>query len=166
MDACFCSGNNFISSGFWLFSPSENCLVQEYYSTGNDGDVNTYDDGFGDRRIKISGQRQKNLLIAILINFVISPLLAFLWAKLFFKNSDPKFVAGWILKLTMPCSAMMVAWTGLAKGKTETALVIQVFSFILAIMFLPFWMTTLAHSYVTTPAFLIIKKYFLLSLFQ
>jgi len=88
--------------------------------------------------LKLVVKDRKILLLAILINFIFSPLLAFLWAKLFFNNLDPKFVVGWILKLTMPCSAMMVAWAGLAKGKTETALIIQVFSFILAIPFVPF----------------------------
>lgn len=112
--------------------------------------------------LKLVAKDRKILFLAVLMNFIISPLLAFFWAKLFFNNLDPKFIAGWILKLTMPCSAMMVAWTGLAKGKTETALVIQVFSFILAIMFVPLWMTILAHSYVAIPAFFIIKKIFLI----
>ncbi len=110
--------------------------------------------------LKLVVKDRKILFLAILINFIFSPLLAFLWAKLFFNNLDPKFVVGWILKLTMPCSAMMVAWTGLAKGKTETALIIQVFSFILAIPFVPFWMSALGHSYVAIPTFFIIKKIF------
>ncbi|MDZ7611228.1 MAG: bile acid:sodium symporter [Candidatus Moranbacteria bacterium] len=105
---------------------------------------------------------KKIILLAVLINFVISPLAAFLWAKLFFGGLDPKFTAGWILKLTVPCSAMMVAWTGMAKGKTETALVIQVVSFILAIFFVPFWMTVLASSYVTIDAYFIIQKILLI----
>jgi ACR3 family arsenite efflux pump ArsB len=110
--------------------------------------------------LKLVARDKKILLVTVLINFIISPLLAFVWAKLFFNNLDPKFSVGWILKLTMPCSAMMVAWTGLAKGKTETALVVQVFSFILAIFFVPFWMSVLAHSYITIPTFFIIKKIF------
>ncbi len=110
--------------------------------------------------LKLVVKDKKILLLATLINFIISPLLAFVWAKLFFHNLDPKFIAGWILKLTMPCSSMMVAWTGLAKGKTETALVIQIVSFILAVIFVPFWMTTLAHSYVAIPVSFIIKKIF------
>lgn len=110
--------------------------------------------------LKLVAKDKKILLVAVLVNFVLSPLLAFLWAKLFFNNLDPKFIVGWILKLTMPCSAMMVAWTGMAKGKTETALVIQVVSFILAIFFVPFWMNALARSYVAIPIFFIIKKIF------
>lgn len=110
--------------------------------------------------LKLVVKDKKILFLATLINFVISPLLAFFWAKLFFHNLDSKFIAGWILKLTMPCAAMMVAWTGLAKGKIETALVIQVVSFILTIIFVPLWMTILAHSYVSIPVFFIIKKIF------
>ena len=110
--------------------------------------------------LKLVVKDRKILFLAALINFILSPLLAFFWAKLFFHNLDPKFIAGWILKLTMPCAAMVVAWTGLAKGKTETALVIQVVSFILAVIFVPFWMTILTHSYVAIPAFFIVKKIF------
>ncbi|MCD6085781.1 arsenic resistance protein [bacterium] len=110
--------------------------------------------------LKLMAKDKKVLFLATLINFILSPLLAFVWAKLFFYNLDPKFIAGWILKLTMPCAAMVVAWTGLAKGKTETALVIQVVSFILAVIFVPFWMTILVHSYITIPAFFIVKKIF------
>mgnify|MGYP005838483705 CR=1 FL=1 len=96
--------------------------------------------GIAIRELKMVAKDKKILLISILINFLLSPIIAYIWAKLFFDGLDPLFIVGWILKLTVPCSAMMVAWTGLSKGKTETALVIQVVSFLFAIVAIPFWM--------------------------
>jgi len=108
--------------------------------------------------LKLVFQDRKIFFIAVLINFVLSPLVGFFWAKLFFTGLDPKFIAGWILKLTVPCSSMMVAWTGMSRGRTETALVIQVVSFILAIIAIPFWMLLLAGAYVPINPFIFGKS--------
>ena len=110
--------------------------------------------------LKLVVKDKKILLIAIIINFIISPLIAYFWAKLFFVGLDPKFIAGWILKLTVPCSAMMVAWTGLSKGKTETALVIQVLSFLVAMFAIPLWMILLVGEYVPISFMFIAEKIF------
>lgn len=103
--------------------------------------------GISIEELKLVSRDKKILLISIAINFILSPIIAYLWARYFFTGLDPKFIAGWILKLTVPCSSMMVAWTGLSKGKTETALVIQVVSFIIAIIAIPLWMTLLVALY-------------------
>ncbi len=98
--------------------------------------------------LKLVVQDKKIIAISILINFVLSPLIGFAWAKLFFNTLDPTFIAGWILKLTVPCSSMMVAWTGMSRGRTETALVIQVVSFLLGVLAVPLWMMLLAGTYI------------------
>ncbi len=108
--------------------------------------------------LKLVAKDKRILLISIIINFVVSPLIAYFWAKLFFVGFDPKFIVGWILKLTVPCSAMMVAWTGLSKGKTETALVIQVVSFLVAIFAIPLWMILLVGEYVPVDFLFIAEK--------
>ncbi len=108
--------------------------------------------------LKLVAKDKKIILVSIIINFILSPLIAYFWAKLFFIGFDPKFIAGWILKLTVPCSAMMVAWTGLSKGKTETALVIQVASFLIAIFAIPLWMILLVGEYVPVDFLVIAKK--------
>lgn len=108
--------------------------------------------------LKLVMQDRKIILIASLINFVLSPLIGFAWAKLFFNGLDPQFIAGWILKLTVPCSSMMVAWTGMSRGKTETALVIQVVSFLLATVTIPLWMMLLAGTYVSIDFWFFGKK--------
>lgn len=108
--------------------------------------------------LKLISKDKKILFISIFINFIISPIIAYLWAKIFFIGLDPKFIVGWILKLTVPCSAMMVAWTGMSKGKTETALVIQVLSFLVAIFAIPLWMMLLVGNYVPVNFLFIAEK--------
>jgi len=108
--------------------------------------------------LKLVLKDKKILFISVLINFVLSPLIAYAWARLFFVGLDPLFIAGWILKLVVPCSAMMVAWTGMARGKTETALVIQVLSFLIAIVAIPLWMLLLVGSYVPISFLFIMEK--------
>ncbi len=108
--------------------------------------------------LKLVVQDRKIILIASLINFVLSPLVGYAWAGLFFNGLDPLFIAGWILKLTVPCSSMMVAWTGMSRGKTETALVIQVVSFLLATVAIPLWMLLLAGTYVPIDFWFFVRK--------
>lgn len=112
--------------------------------------------------LKLVTKDKKILAVALTVNFVLSPLIGFLWAQLFFMGLDPKFIVGWLLKLTIPCSAMVVAWTGMSKGKVETALVIQVVSFLMAILAVPFWMVTLAGAFVPVDPVLIFKKILLI----
>jgi ACR3 family arsenite efflux pump ArsB len=87
-------------------------------------------------------------VISIFVNFLIAPLLGALWAYLLFRNTDPFLAAGFILKVAVPCSGMVAAWTGYAKGKVESALLIVALSLLLAIIFVPFWMWVLAGIYV------------------
>jgi len=114
--------------------------------------------GIAINELKEVAKDKKILTISILINFVLSPIIAYLWAKFFFAGLDPMFIAGWILKLVVPCSTMMVAWTGLSKGKTETALVIQVVSFLVAMFAIPLWMTLLVGSYAPVSFMFIFEK--------
>lgn len=112
--------------------------------------------------LKLVVQDKKIITIAILVNFVLSPLIGFAWAKLFFNTLDPTFIAGWILKLTVPCSSMMVAWTGMSRGRTETALVIQVVSFMLGVVAIPLWMMLLAGTYIPVNFIFFAQKIFLI----
>ncbi len=84
-------------------------------------------------------RKPKPIFLAIFMNFLISPSLAFLWAHLLFQNA-PYLATGFILKIAVPCSGMVAAWTGYARGRVETALIIVALSLILAIFFVPFWM--------------------------
>lgn len=100
----------------------------------------------------------KLVLISVVTNFFISPLLGALWAYVLFQNADPYLAAGFILKVTVPCSGMVAAWTGYAKGKVESALVLIALSFVLAVFLVPLWMWLLAGVYVEIQSILIFKK--------
>ncbi len=110
--------------------------------------------------IKVA-RKPKPIFLAIFMNFLISPLLAFLWTHLLFQ-STPYLAAGFILKIVVPCSGMVAAWTGYARGRVETALIIVALSLILAIFFIPFWMWILARIYIQIDPFMIFQKLILI----
>ncbi len=96
--------------------------------------------------------------VALAINFLVTPLLGALWAYALFGNSDPYLAVGFILKVTVPCSGMVAAWTGYARGRVESALVIVALSLLAAIAGVPFWMWLLAGRYVVIQPWLIFQK--------
>ncbi len=100
----------------------------------------------------------KVVLAALVINFVISPPLGALFARLFFHGGDPYLIAGFILKVTVAGSGMVAAWTGFAKGRVETALSIVATGLLLTIVAVPFWMVVLAGKYVPVNPRLMIKQ--------
>jgi len=118
--------------------------------------------GLDIEELKLVIKDKKLLSIAALLNFIISPILAYILILMFFRGQDGNFIAGWILKMTIPCGAMYIAFTGMIKGKTESALVIQLMSFLLTIFFVPFWLTILAHSYISISLIYIIQKIFII----
>ncbi|MHA1427570.1 MAG: arsenic resistance protein, partial [Candidatus Helarchaeota archaeon] len=67
-------------------------------------------------------------------------------------------------KTTVPCSGMVIAWTGLAKGKVESALIIVSLSLILAIFLIPLWMFILVGTYVQIDIWMMIEKLLLIIL--
>ena len=104
----------------------------------------------------------KIISIALLMNFLLAPLLGALWSFILLRNTDPYLATGFILKIVVPCSGMVAAWTGYARGKVETALIIVALSLLLAIPLVPFWMWLLARIYVSIDPFMILQKIFLI----
>jgi ACR3 family arsenite efflux pump ArsB len=96
------------------------------------------------------------------MNFLLTPVLGALWTHILFSQADPYLAVGFILKVTVPCSGMVAAWTGYAKGKVESALVIVALSMILAIFMVPFWMWALAGIYVDVDPLMILQKMLLI----
>ena len=98
------------------------------------------------------------ILGVIFLNFILSPILAAIFANLFLANLNPYLVVGFVLKLTVPCSGMVIAWTGFAQGRTETALVIVSLSFLLGILLIPVWMYLLVGVLVPIDIWLMAQK--------
>ena len=96
--------------------------------------------------------------VAVFMNFLVTPLLGAVWTHLLFRHTDPYLATGFILKVTVPCSGMVAAWTGYARGKVASALIVVSLSYILAVFMVPFWMWALAGVYVPIDPWLIFKK--------
>jgi len=102
------------------------------------------------------------LLISITVNFIISPILGAIWAYFLFHNADPYLAIGFILKVTVPCSGMVAAWTGFAKGRVESALALIALSFVIAVFMVPLMMWLLADTYVQIHPFMLFNKMILI----
>ncbi|MBU1157267.1 MAG: bile acid:sodium symporter [Proteobacteria bacterium] len=99
----------------------------------------------------------KMLLAALVLNFLVTPLLGWVWARLFFSNTDSFLTAGFILKTLIPGSGMVAAWTGYARGKVGSALVIVAVSMLLSLVMVPVWMWVLAGAYVVIEPLVIFR---------
>lgn len=92
-----------------------------------------------------AGKNVKGLLLAMIYNFVWTPLLGFVLAKLFLQ--DPLIALGFLLVMVVPCSSMAVGYTGLSGANVELATVAVALSFVVAVFTVPFWMTLFASHY-------------------
>jgi ACR3 family arsenite efflux pump ArsB len=81
----------------------------------------------------------KPLVLSIGINFIISPITAFLLSKFFFYN-NPMLMVGLILISLIPTSGMTASWTGLANGNMKLALLIISTNLLLSILIIPVYM--------------------------
>ena len=80
--------------------------------------------------------------LSLLVNFGIAPLLAVGLANLFF-GGDSAFAIGLYLIALIPTSGMTAAWTGLAGGDLEAALVAIAVNLVAAVFVLPVYLSTL-----------------------
>ncbi len=80
--------------------------------------------------------------LSLLINFGLAPLLAVALARTFFAG-NVAFAIGLYFIALIPTSGMTAAWTGLAKGDLETALVAMAANLLVAIAVLPAYLSVL-----------------------
>jgi ACR3 family arsenite efflux pump ArsB len=112
-------------------------------------------------RVEAIGRAVKSprlLLIAVAMNFVLTPLLGYAWAGMFLRAADPHLISGFILKTLVPGSGMVAAWTGYARGRVESALIIVAVSLLLSLVLVPLWMWFLAGAYVTINPLVILRS--------
>lgn len=80
--------------------------------------------------------------LSIVINFAIAPAIAVGLAHLFF-NGDAGYAFGLYMIALIPTSGMTAAWTGLAGGDLEAALVALALNLLVAVLVLPLYLSML-----------------------
>lgn len=78
----------------------------------------------------------KPVFLSLVLNFILSPVIAYLMASLFFA-STPMLAMGLFIISLIPTSGMTASWTGLANGNLRTALVIISTNLLVAIAMMP-----------------------------
>ncbi|MFH1137528.1 MAG: bile acid:sodium symporter [Pseudomonadota bacterium] len=97
------------------------------------------------------------VFLSLMVNFILMPVLAFVVARLFFEN-NPIYAVGLYLIALLPTSGMTAAWTGLAKGNINTALVIIAVNLLLSIFLLPIYLKFLVGQTVPFDPIHILKE--------
>lgn len=85
----------------------------------------------------------RSVSLALVLNFVVLPALAWTLAAVFFDGSPQLFV-GMLLIGLFPTSGMTISWTGLARGNVAAAVKMTVLGLLLAAVAAPLYLYVLA----------------------
>ena len=113
-------------------------------------------------RLKTAMIRPVALLTALIVNLVLSPLLAFAISYTFFPAFFPWLTIGVVLFGSVPCGGMVPAYTGMLRGDVNLAVTITALSLFLSIVTVPLWSKILLGTLVPVPALLIAKYLFVI----
>lgn len=94
--------------------------------------------GVDPRGVMHAFTRWKPTALAIGINFVITPLIAWLLGYLFLRD-DPNIWVGLILYLVTPCIGWYLVFTELAKGDVELGVSLLFWNVLLQIVLMPIY---------------------------
>jgi ACR3 family arsenite efflux pump ArsB len=93
-------------------------------------------------RVVRASEHVRPMGLSLLINFAISPVIAVGLAQLFFTGSAG-YAFGLYMIALIPTSGMTAAWTGLAGGDLEAALVALAVNLLVAVLVLPLYLSVL-----------------------
>jgi len=80
--------------------------------------------------------------LSLVVNFAVAPLVAVVLARILFAG-NPAYAVGLFFIALIPASGMTAAWTGLADGDLETALVAMAVNLLAAVAILPAYLSVL-----------------------
>jgi len=104
-------------------------------------------------KIRGVARNSKMVGLALVLNFVVSPLLM---ASLVYAFGIPGELAAGLLLIGMtPCAGMVIAFTGLSKGNVEGAVVLVSTSLLMAVLMVPLWSKVLIGLFLPVPMKLI-----------
>ena len=115
-------------------------------------------------RIKSTLTRPLQLSLALFVNLVIAPLLAYAVSLVFFSSSPSWLTVGLVMFGCVPCGGMVPAYTGMLKGNVNLAVNITSMSLLFSIVSVPFWAKFLLGALVPVPALLIAQYLFVIIL--
>lgn len=95
----------------------------------------------------LSFKEKKLMGFALLINFILIPLIGFLLGLLFLKN-EPILFAGLALASLLPTSGMTISWTSLSKGNVPAAVKLTVIGLIVGAIVAPFYLYGMVGQFV------------------
>lgn len=105
---------------------------------------------------------KKAVILSIFINFILSPLYAYVLGKVFLAD-QPHMALGLILISLIPTSGMTATWTELAKGNLKVALSIIATSLLIVIAGLPVMLPVLAGGSLSAgPLFILMRIMFVI----
>ncbi len=93
--------------------------------------------GMAVEKVKKAGRNYKLILLTLLFAFIIASVTAFFLSRTLFA-SQPELALAIILVGAIPCSNMLIGWSGIADASVEDALVIAVIGLLLIPFISPF----------------------------
>ena len=103
------------------------------------------------KQIKQSLKNIRYTVTAVLINFIFTPLLAYMLGSIFFGDAIDIRI-GLLMLLVTPCTDWYLVFTGLSKGNVELNMSILPLNLILQIILLPVYLLIFMKSEVTMDA--------------
>lgn len=99
---------------------------------------------------------KKQISFAMIINFVIIPILALVLGLIFLKD-EPILFAGLALISLLPTSGMTISWTSISKGNVSAAIKLTVIGLILGAILAPFYLKVIVGQIVDIEMFTIMR---------
>jgi BASS family bile acid:Na+ symporter len=112
--------------------------------------------------IKESFADRKLLIMALFVNFTISPLLMYGLVQLFSAALIPDLMLGLLIFSLIPGGGMGPAYTGMIHGNVGLSIAITAVGLAMSIIFMPLWTAFLIGKVVHVPTAIIVKYLFMI----